>query len=200
MLATFEPIDPPVTDDAHYFTLAELRAEQDVPEATYPDAAVEPNRDLAEQVLEHACDVAFIPRRRSEVVNANPNGLVHLSMPQGREVESIVDQYGTTWEGEQLADVVIGNGFIVGMRWTPGQIVTVTYTHGYETPPARVRRAAMIATRVWTERGPVDDRATQIAADGATINLATPGLLESVTGIPEVDATISLYNQSVLLT
>ena len=99
----------------------------------------------------------------------------------------------------ELEEVLIANGVIVGIRWSPGQPLTVTYTHGYDTPPARIRRAAMIATRIWTTRGPVDDRATQIAADGATVNLATPGLPGSVTGIPEVDAAIRQHDRRALI-
>ena len=88
---------------------------------------------------------------------------------------------------------------MLGVLWAPGTQVAVTYTHGYDLPPYRIRRAAMIATRVWTTKGPVDDRATQIAADGATINLATPGVLGSVTGIPEVDAAITQHDHRALV-
>jgi hypothetical protein len=122
---------------------------------------------------------------------AAPNGHVHLTQPLAREVEAVND--GTDWTAGQLAGLTIHNGYAVGGSWTPGTLVTVTYTHGYDTPPLRIRRAAMIATRIWTTRGPVDDRATQIAADGATVNLSTPGVRGSVTGIPEVDAAISQH-------
>jgi hypothetical protein len=198
MLVSFEPLDPPATDGAHYFTLEELRAEQDVPE-TYPDSAVIPNQELAEQVIEHACGAAFIPRRRTEITEADARGLVHLAKPFGRQVEQVTDEYGNVWGPTELEDVLIANGVLIGIRWAPRQPLTVTYTHGYDAAPARVRRAAMIATKVWTERGPVDDRATQIAADGATINLATPGLQGSVTGIPEVDATLRQYDRRTLI-
>jgi len=194
MLVTHEPVDAPVTDGAHYFTLDELRLEQDVP-ATYPDSAVTPNRDLAEQIIENGCGVAFLPRRRVETGVADEAGRVHLEAPLGREVELITDQAGSTWDPAALTDVAIGASTVLGLRWTPGTLVTVTYTHGYESPPARIRRAAMIATKVWTLRGPVDDRATQVAVEGATVNLATPGVLGSITGIPEVDAAIDAYAQ-----
>jgi hypothetical protein len=184
------PLDPPVTADQHYFTLSELRDEQDMP-PTYPDAAITPNQALAEQVIEHACGVAFLPRQRTETLAATSSGFIHLTQPLARNVEALND--GTDWTPQQLATVTIHDGYITGTHWTAGTLVTVTYTHGYDTPPLRIRRAAMIATRVWTTRGPVDDRATQIAADGATVNLATPGLMHSVTGIPEVDATITQH-------
>ena len=198
MLVSYQPLDPPATDGAHYFTLEELRLEQDVP-GSYPDSAVEPNQELAEQVIETACGAAFIPRRRVEITAADRRGVVHLSKPFGREVEQVTDTYGNTWDEAELEHVLINGGAITGISFAAGQPLTVTYTHGYETPPARVRRAAMIATRIWTTRGPVDDRATQIAADGATVNLATPGLAGSVTGIPEVDAAIRQHDRRTLI-
>ena len=135
-------------------------------------------------MIEHACGAAFIPRRRTETTTVGANGLIHLYMPLGREVEDITDSYGTVWITATSPTSTIVNGYVHGLKWLPGEQLPVTYTHGYDTPPARIRRAAMIATRVWTTRGPVDDRATQIAADGATVNLATPGLQESSPGSP----------------
>ena len=190
---TYEPLDEPVQDDGHpghYFTVDELRDEQGMnddgigPDEA-PDDDLERNRDVAEAVIEQWTQVAFIPRRAVEVVGLVP---YKLGRPLVREIEA-VDDDGTTWTPEQIGDAEIERGWIYGV---PAG-ATVTYTHGYEQPPARIRRAAMIATRVWTLRGPVDDRATQIAVEGATINLATPGLLGSLTGIPEVDAAIAAH-------
>lgn len=191
----YSPLDPPVEEGAHYFTLDELRAEQDIPADQYPDAVVEPNRTLAEEVIEQACGCAFIPRRRWQNGRKTGAGWIRLNAPLVRVVEQIVVD-GVAWTDEQLAGVQLEGGYLLGAgvgAWSLPQRVAITYTHGYETPPARIRRAAMIATRVWTIKGPVDDRATQIAADGATVNLATPGLLGSITGIPEVDATIAMF-------
>jgi hypothetical protein len=192
MAVSYLPTDPPVTADEHYFTLDEFYAEQDVP-GNYPDSSVEPNRELAEQIIEQACEAAFIPRRRTEQTVAGTNGQIRLQMPHVRELEALTEN-GVAWTAGQLAGITVSNGYLTGAWWTPGTPVTVTYTHGYDLPPARIRRAAMIATRIWTVRGPVDDRATQLAVEGATVNLATPGVLGALTGIPEVDTTIDAYS------
>lgn len=191
-MASHLPLDPPATADEHYFTLAELRAEQDI--VPYGDSAIEPNRELAEQVIERACGVAFIPRRRIEVSTIGASGRIYLLQPKVRVIEAVND--GNDWTSEQVLALA---GSLRGVQWAPGTQVTVTYTHGYDAPPLRIRRAAMLATRVWTTKGPVDDRATQIATDGATINLATPGVLGSVTGIPEVDAAIAQHDHRALV-
>jgi len=179
------PLDEPVYPGAHYFTLEELRAEQDIPEAQYPDDAVEPNRDLAEQVLEQSSGEAFLPRWRIERLRPLDSGHYRLAAPLVRGLAAVTVD-GEPWTGA----VTLDGNYLTGVY---GDDVVVTYAHGYDFPPARVRRAAMIATRIWTTRGPVDDRATQLASDGATINLATPGQRGSVTGIPEVDAVIDSF-------
>jgi hypothetical protein len=57
-----------------------------------------------------------------------------------------------------------------------------------------VKEAAMLWVRELLVKGPVTDRATQIPTeDGGVINLATPGLFGSTTGIPAVDEVISEY-------
>lgn len=193
-MAPFPPLDPPVIADAHYFSLEELRAEQDVPEDSFPDAQVEPIRALAEEVIENGAGVAFIPRRHIERISSGPTGILRLSRSLVREVEAL-DINGDTWTPEEIADRLVVDSPYIGGLYAFHRPATITYTHGYDTPPARIRRAAMIATRIWTVRGPVDDRATQIAADGATVNLATPGVRGSLTGIPEVDAAIIDYQR-----
>lgn len=190
----YPALDPPATAGEHYFTLDELRAEQDVPVEQYPDEQVEPNRELAEQTMEHISGVAWIPRRRVEQVRPQASGLVRLDGYPPRAVEA-VQTNGSVWTPDQLLSVELDGRYLLGVY----DDAIVTYTYGRDRPPMRVRRAVMIATRVWTTRGPVDDRATQVAADGATINLATPGLFDSLTGIPEFDAAARLYQRPTSL-
>ena len=196
-MQTFLALDPPVVTDDHYFTLEEFRAETDLDDVEATDEDVERNRALAEEVLEHATGVAWLPRRAIESVRTD-TGRWRLQHSFVRELESMA--YGeTTLDPAALTE----QGVSTNGRWLlgyyggiPGEL---TYTYGFEAPPQRIRRAAMTAARIWTLRGPVDDRATQIAADGATINLSTPGVQGSITGIPEVDATIRAYrNQGTL--
>ncbi len=74
-----------------------------------------------------------------------------------------------------------------------GQI-TVSHEHGH--PVADVRRIACILARYRLLHGPIDQRATQMAVEGAggSINLATPGYAGAVFGIPEVDQFVATHN------
>lgn len=72
--------------------------------------------------------------------------------------------------------------------------VTIGFEHG--EPLADVRRICAILARYRLLNGPLDARASQVSVEGGgTINLLTPGIAGSVTGIAEVDAFIMRYNQ-----
>jgi hypothetical protein len=189
----YEPLDPPVTPGQHYFTLDELRAERpDTADAD--DETLERQQTLAEELMEAATGIGFIPRTRIETVTSSTSGLLRLARPYVRRIAG-VEEAGTAWTPERVGELWFENSYIVGVPgW--GTTVTVTYEHGMDAPPERVRRAVMTATRIWALRGPVDERATQIGTDaGGTINLATPGLAGFITGIPEFDATIAFYRR-----
>lgn len=186
-------LDPPVVADAHYFTVEELRAAQDLA-GSISDESAEEMRDLAEEVIEQGAGVAFIPRRTIERAYTLPSGVIRLDNSLARSIEGLtVDE--DEWDTDEIADrITLSGRYVLGLAGCYGRNVVVTYDYGYEAPPRRIRRAAMILTRVWLNSGPVDDRAIQLASDGATINLATPGKFGSYTGIPEVDAAISSYS------
>jgi len=191
-MTSYLPLDPPVTADAHYFSVEELRQEEvEVTEDRATDDQVKAMRDLVEETIEQAAGVAFLPRRAEETLPPTSGRPVHLSRALVREVEQ-VSVNGDDWTAEEVAGLPVDHGWLIGLYAADA---VVTYTHGYDQPPARIRRAAMTATRVWLLKGPVDDRATQLAVDGSTINLATPGLLGFITGIPEVDAAIRQYQR-----
>lgn len=72
--------------------------------------------------------------------------------------------------------------------------LTIAYEHGRYI--ADVRRVCLILARYRLLNGPLDSRASQMAVEGGgTINLLTPGIMGSVTGIAEVDAFLGRYNQ-----
>lgn len=189
------PLDPPVTPDAHYFSVEELRGEQEVGEE-FTESEIEANRNLAEEVIEQACGVAFLPRRHIERIEPLGNGALRLSRRLVRELEAFAID-AEEWTEDEIADRLRMDGsYVIGLGvWgLNGRRITTTYTHGYDVPPLRIRRAAMIATRIWTEKGPIDDRAIQLETEvGGRINLLTPGKFGSITGIPEVDAAIQDY-------
>lgn len=177
-----------------YFTVAELRARfPEVTEAKYDDDTVTDAIVLAEEAFEDAADIAFITRTTTASVSTVYSNTVTL--PRNR-VTAITAVSGSTSGTLDLDGLLYPGGSIVENTagWPTGELLTVTFEHGYTTPPERVKRAVMLLARTWLVRGPVDDRATQMSApDGGVINLSTPGSFGAVFGIPEVDATLAEY-------
>jgi hypothetical protein len=184
---------PPV--DTPYFTPAEIRARYSAlaNTTTYPDATIDARRLEVEERLERLCDVAFVPRVvTGERVSGNGSTRLEVKHTKLRAITAATDSGATV----DLTDAVVaGDTFYLAAGWTQGvSNLTVTYTHGYDSPPPAVKEAAMLWVRELLIKGPVTDRRTQIPTeDGGVINLATPGLFGSLTGIPAVDEIISEY-------
>lgn len=180
--------------DDPYFTAAELGARDGALEAKAV-GELEELRVLAEDSIEHAARVAFVPRVHTAVFSGR--GVFELYAAHHRVrriVTALVDG----------AVLDIAQARVVGdlRLWRPGgwpagrANLLVTYEHGHDVPPPRIKQAALTLAKVWGLRGPVDARATQIeTGDGSTINLATPGILGAQFGIPEVDQAVRAYGE-----
>jgi hypothetical protein len=166
------------------------------------DQEIEDARALAEEAFEHACEVAFVPRTvTDEKVSGIGSGSLVLQWPRIRSVTAVsVD--GTAFTSDQLALLQFGAGSVVSYGWrTPGWFcrgignVTVSYEHGYDSPPLRVKQAVMMLTREWLVQGPVSDRRTSLPTEaGGNIGLSLPGP-DAPFGIPEVDEAYRQYNE-----
>ena len=90
-------------------------------------------------------------------------------------------------------------GGLYGYTWSAGYgNGVVGYEHGYDRPPERIRRAALLLAKAWLVAGPVDDRAaTFSSADGGTYGLVVEGRGSSPFGIPAVDAAVQEYSLTV---
>lgn len=155
-------------------------------------------RTLAEDAFEEACGVAFVPRYARETI-ATPIGTVLLTAwPRLRKVRSATVA-GTALSSSDLTALLVSRAGEVTRStvWQASMAsdsqTTIAYEHGYDRPPARVSQAVLRLAKTWLVKGPVDDRATQIATDVGTINLFTPGIRGAVFGIPEVDQVADMY-------
>jgi hypothetical protein len=180
------------------FGLAALKSDLQTPGNFTTDQLVA-IRTLAEDALEDACGVAFVPRLRTETLSGTGAVTTILDRPYVRAIRSAsIDGVALT-STELLALRYSQSGTIYNAsRWTAGWGNTVVvYEHGHSHPPERVSRACRLLAKTWLVRGPVDERATQMATEVGTINLATPGRFGSTFGIPEVDAVVAEYGLKV---
>jgi len=175
------------------FTIAQARSLNPLSDPTkYPTQAIIDARTLVETALEDACGVAFVPRYRRELVSGTGGTELVLSSPRVTALRS------TTLDGATVTDTVVPSApgvIYTAGGWTRGfGNYSIAYEHGWPFPPPRVSQAALLWAKSVLVKGPIDDRTTSFSTEDGTFSLATPGIRGSVTGIPEVDATIAQYN------
>ena len=156
-----------------------------------------------EQALEDACEVAFVPRYTRETIVGDGTSGLWLRWPKLRTVRSAQATYNGTTTTLTASDLLAltwnGYGGVYGYTWTAGYPWTVGYEHGFDKPPERVKRAALMLARSWLVNGPIDDRAATFnaGADGGTYSLVVPGRNGSIFGLPEIDQVVNEYGMRV---
>jgi hypothetical protein len=181
------------------FTIAQFRAlgPAYANVTNYPTATVTDMRITVEQALEDACDVAFVPRYYRETFNGTGTTTVLLRWPKIRTVRSAsLDDTDIT----PLSSVVAvrdGIGYL-STGWTGGYgNVTVAYEHGWDTPPARIKRAALLLAKRWITPSAVDDRAINMTNETGTYAIMQAGVRGHLFDLPEVVAAVDQYSLRV---
>lgn len=177
------------------FSLAQARATNPLNDPDrFSTQQIVDARTLVETAIEDACGVAFVPRYRREPLSGEGRTQMVLSMPRVTAIRSL------TLDGAAVGDLstVVPSGssaIYYPARFTRGfSSYEIAYEHGWQSPPPRITQAALRWARSLLIDGPIDDRYTSVSNDVGTFSLATPGLRGSVSGIPEVDATIAEYS------
>ena len=178
------------------FNLAQIRANPYGLNATdYPNDLVIEARTLAEQRIEDACGVAFVPRYRRETLSGLGGTVLLVGAPRLRSIRSATVD-GTALTSTELAEVTYSAAGTAywSNKWLEGaNNIVVAYEHGFDSVPGPVSRAALILAKHYLTETPLSDRTTSFSNEDGTFTLATPGLRGSVTGLPEVDAIIAEY-------
>jgi hypothetical protein len=178
------------------FSLAELRALDPLSDTVkYPTAALVAMRTTVEQAIELEYGTALVPTYTLEPRRMR-DGMIVTRTPLRalRSLSYTSAGVTTAYTSQQLAALTLDDWAITG-AWGWGcrtSQVTVGYEYGLDTPPGRLRQAAVRLARQWLVSGPVDDRALGAASpDGNfSFGLATPGRGGSVFGLPELDAIV----------
>ena len=168
----------------YLFTTAELRALSTgtgglANPTNYPDSKLVAMRTRVEQALEDACGVAFVPRYGQETYAGSLPPRTH------RLRWVTVDDVAIT-PTPALADLKADYGLL----WPT---VQVAYEHGYDTPPERMRQAALFLAKYWLMPTAVDDRAITMATDTGTYAMFQAGVRGHEFPSPEVQAAVDQY-------
>lgn len=174
---------------AYYFSVAQARSTDPSlgDAAKYPTAAILAARQEVEEEAERICGQAFVPRFR-RVTLAADGGELELPDPRVRRVQALT-------AGSTVVDpsTVTLDGRMASGSWAAGR-ATVAYEHGWDAPPADLRRAALarLRQRLNQAKSGIPERAESWSAgEGGTFRLAMPG--PQRTGSPEIDAVYARY-------
>lgn len=187
-----------------FFTIAEARAADPnlAKDDKFPTPALVEARRQVEEEFEQICDLAFVPRFRVDRVAGHGRTWALLEQPHVRRVRSITElDTGTTttpWTEDDLLSVDLGPACRISSRAgkTFACDVAVAYEHGYDRPPAEVKRAAIQRLRYFAAQPStgIPDRATSFSvAEGGSYRLDTAKAYK--TGVPDIDAVLGRWSE-----
>lgn len=160
----------------------------------YQDSKILDAIEVAEQIMEEAAMVAFVPREKT--VTLYGDGTRTLILPDV-EVATIdaMSVNGVALTETELASLVVRkSGLLTGMYFTAGAELTITYTHGFTTPPAPIVRACITLAVEALIPSTIPARATATTVGDQFFRLTVAGR-DGVTGIPEVDSAIEQFGR-----
>lgn len=181
-----------------YFTLAEVRAGEAALATGYSTDQLVAGRRAVEDEFEGICGVAFVPRFRRVTLDGTGRAAILCPDPMLRTVRSVTID-GTALDADALAGLALTDSGLLtrtdGGLFTAGAgNVTVGYEHGYDRPPAEIRRYAMKRLRqVMTESASaVPARATSFqVGDTGVFRLATASRWQ--VGDPDIDGALARW-------
>ena len=193
-------IQLPEADNA-YVTIDEIRALPNLADTTrFTDDELAQARDWFETTFEDYVGMAFVPRTATERLS----GRCYTLMLRHWPVRSItaVRSYTTasaytSFTTDELADLLLdptGEVRRYGLGAWPVD-VEVEYVHGQESPPADVRKAALVAIQeklMEDNSGRPTDRTYGTATDGVFIRSILPGP-DKPFGLASVDEVAGRY-------
>lgn len=130
-----------------YLSASDLRSTVDLSGAL--DEALDGMVAEFESLAERYRGVAYTPRETTETVPVGPCRQVVLSWPLVRSVTAVTwrqNDTTTALDADGLAALVV-DGSEIGPIPGYADTATVTYTHGYDSPPAGVLRACRLYVR-----------------------------------------------------
>lgn len=178
------------TAGGYYFSVQEAREFDkkqlgDVQKYGYD--AIARMREEVEEDIEDECGVAFVRRGKRETLLNDYDDLI-LSR---REVRAL---YSAMLDGTALTLSEIDvkpEGALERVSGFNGE-VTVYYEHGYELPPAPVKRAALTLLVSRLVPSNIDKRVISHTDESGTRQYAVPGR-DGPFGIPEVDSIVKRF-------
>jgi hypothetical protein len=176
------------------FGLSELSGKLTDSTSSYTAAQLADARTYAETYLESKIGHALVPRFGTYRGDGDGTAVFRLPVTYLRSVRW-VNTYSlgvaTAYSAGELLAIEPGPGVVYGSYWPRGYYnVALGFEHGRDFPPPEAKEAALILAEQYIVQGPIDDRATQRSSEFGSVNLSTPGMFGSISGIGFVDECI----------
>lgn len=197
-----------------YFSIAELRNYDSTIAnnlVRFPNDALVRVRDEVEAEFEDICHRAFVPRfyRETGIEMDSDTSMIWLEKPEATRFLSVklnsIDYLAWYTAGYFTRDKYSPRGIIVtgsatglfayDSQYYPSALV-IEYEYGLPQVPIPIKEKALkrAKQKLMGLGSTVDERAlTMTLPDIGTINLATPGVRGSETGVPDIDVVLSRY-------
>lgn len=180
----------------HYFTIAELRAfrPRELENAVkYPDAKLDEARSVAESAFEKAARVAFVPRSATTTLIGHDGDTLVVPSHVLRSVQAVTID-GVALTADQLSALKVRSwgGIVRATGWDDGAEIVVTYSHGYDAPPAPVKDAVMKLAVEAAIPSAIPARATAQNVGDQYFRITVAGR-DGHFGIPDVDLVLKDY-------
>lgn len=177
-----------------YVALSDIRALDNLSDTSkYPNARLIEVRQWFADKVEGFCGVSFVPRYCREVLNGDDTTLIVLDNVRLRTILSAsVDGTAvtdlTSWYALQSGLLARDDGGYFPTGW---RNVIIEYEHGYDSPPPRLREAALVAIRhkLLGDNSGIPERATSMTSEVGSYTLSLAGAHRPF-GIPEVDSVL----------
>lgn len=178
-------------------SITEIRAESPLSNTTtYPAASVIAARTVAEQALEDACGVAFVPRYARETRNGNGSTDILPFKPKPISITS-----ATVDSTDVTADVVVDQErgtFYYESGWgSTRQGVVLKYVAGHTFPPGNCAKVVAKLVRWLLIDSPMSDRAVNLVTDEGSQFFVTAGVRGAIFDIPQANAFVDAYGVNV---
>lgn len=155
------------------------------------------------------CGVYFVPTSTSEYLDGDGGATIMVSERHVTAVTACIEYssdltVSETFDATDLSNLAIYEEGIITRRqggtfiWGHKNIY-ITYTHGYATVPADIKRAALIVCLNELTFSNVSDRTTSFSDGAMTFQLATAGRANQFYGLPMVDSVLARYRQTAVV-
>lgn len=189
---------------SHWLSLGEIRHSPDLADKTkYPATLLAEVRDEYADLMDKECGVAFVRRYQRDKLFGNGRARIPLTTLRPRAILSVTIS-GTTADPTAF-DITDAGELIYLAGVFPNSTdgsrnVIVTYEHGEEQPPRKLRREVLkcIRSECLGRRSTLPENAISQMFEGTTIRFSTPDRAAGrPTGILSLDPIILEYSKRI---